>query len=163
MNLIALGIAILLLVLLDQGSKASVMHSISFQESVPVIPGFFNLTHLYNTGAAFGMLHDSNLFFMILSTVVLIGLLVLRRHFDGKLMRTGWVLLIAGIIGNVADRVRFGHVVDFLDFQFGSYHWPSFNVADSCICIAAGLFLLSSFLSPTQQAASTDKSLTKNS
>jgi signal peptidase II len=109
------------------------------------------------------MLHDSNLFFMILSTVVLIGLLVLRRHFDGKLMRTGWVLLIAGIIGNVADRVRFGHVVDFLDFQFGSYHWPSFNVADSCICIAAGLFLLSSFLSPTQQAASTDKSLTKNS
>ena len=163
MNLIALGIAILLLVLLDQGSKASVMHSISFQESIPVIPGFFNLTHLYNTGAAFGMLHDSNLFFMILSTVVLIGLLVLRRHFDGKLMRTGWVLLIAGIIGNVADRVRFGHVVDFLDFQFGSYHWPSFNVADSCICIAAGLFLLSSFLSPTQQAASTDKSLTKNS
>lgn len=163
MNLIALGIAILLLVLLDQGSKASVMHSISFQESVPIIPGFFNLTHLYNTGAAFGMLHDNNLFFMILSTVVLIGLLVLRRHFDGKLMRTGWVLLIAGIIGNVADRVRFGHVVDFLDFQFGSYHWPSFNVADSCICIAAGLFLLSSFLSPTQQAASTDKSLTKNS
>ena len=163
MNLIAVGIAILLLVLLDQGSKATVMHSISFQESIPVIPGFFNLTHLYNTGAAFGMLHDSNLFFMILSTVVLIGLLVLRRHFDGKLMRTGWVLLIAGIIGNVADRVRFGHVVDFLDFQFGSYHWPSFNVADSCICIAAGLFLLSSFLSPTQQAASTDKSLTKNS
>lgn len=148
MNLIAVGIAILLLVLLDQGSKASVMHSISFQESIPVIPGFFNLTHLYNTGAAFGMLHDSNLFFMILSTVVLIGLIVLRRHFDGKLMRSGWVMLIAGIIGNVADRVRFGHVVDFLDFQFGSYHWPSFNVADSCICVAAGLFLLSSFLSP---------------
>ena len=162
MNLIAFGIAILLLVLLDQGSKATVMHSISFQESIPVIPGFFNLTHLYNTGAAFGMLHDSNLFFMILSTVVLIGLIVLRRHFDGKLMRTGWVLLIAGIIGNVADRVRFGHVVDFLDFQFGSYHWPSFNVADSCICVAAGLFLLSSFLSPTQQADSTDKTLTKN-
>jgi signal peptidase II len=149
MNLIAAGIAILLLVLLDQGSKVLVMHSISFQESIPVIPGFFNLTHLYNTGAAFGMLSDSNLFFMILSSVVLIALIVMRRHFAGKLMWTGWVLLIAGIIGNVADRMRIGHVVDFLDFQFGSYHWPSFNVADSCICVAAALFLLSSFQSPS--------------
>ena len=152
MNLVAAGIAILFLVLLDQGTKSWVMHSISFQESIPVIPGFFNLTHVYNTGAAFGMLHDSNLFFMVLSTVVLIGLIVMRRHFAGKLMGTGWVLLVAGIIGNVADRVRIGHVVDFLDFQFGSYHWPSFNVADSCICIAAGLFLLSSFQSPSSSA-----------
>ena len=152
MNLVAAGIAILFLVLLDQGTKSWVMHSISFQESIPVIPGIFNLTHVYNTGAAFGMLHDSNLFFMVLSTVVLIGLIVMRRHFAGKLMGTGWVLLVAGIIGNVADRVRIGHVVDFLDFQFGSYHWPSFNVADSCICIAAGLFLLSSFQSPSSSA-----------
>jgi len=145
MNLIAAGIAILLLVLLDQGSKVLVMHSISFQESIPVIPGFFNLTHLYNTGAAFGMLSDSNLFFMILSSVVLIALIVMRRHFAGKLMGTGWVLLIAGIIGNVADRMRIGHVVDFLDFQFGSYHWPSFNVADSCICVGVGLYIVMSY------------------
>jgi len=157
MNLIAAGIAILLLVLLDQGTKIMVMHSISFQESIPVIPGFFNLTHLYNTGAAFGMLHDSNLFFMVLSTVVLIALIVMRRHFSGKLMGTGWVLLIAGIIGNVADRMRIGHVVDFLDFQFGSYHWPSFNVADSCICVAAGLFLLGSFQSPSPSPPTSDK------
>jgi signal peptidase II len=157
MNLIAAGIAILLLVLLDQGSKVLVMHSISFQESIPVIPGFFNLTHLYNTGAAFGMLSDSNLFFMILSSVVLIALIVMRRHFAGKLMGTGWVLLIAGIIGNVADRMRIGHVVDFLDFQFGSYHWPSFNVADSCICVAAALFLLSSFQSPSPSSPSPAK------
>lgn len=154
MNLVAAGIAILFLVLLDQGSKAMVMHSISFQESIAVIPGFFNLTHLYNTGAAFGMLHDSNLFFMVLSMIVLIALIVLRRHFTGMLMGTGWLLLLAGIIGNVADRVRFGHVVDFLDFQFGAYHWPSFNVADSCICVAAGLFLLSSFLSPAADVPS---------
>lgn len=157
MNLIAAGIAILLLVLLDQGTKILVMHSISFQESIPVIPGFFNLTHLYNTGAAFGMLHDSNLFFMVLSTVVLIALIVMRHHFAGKLMGTGWVLLIAGIIGNVADRMRIGHVVDFLDFQLGSYHWPSFNVADSCICVAAGLFLLSSFQSPSPSGPSPAK------
>ena len=71
----------------------------------------------------------------------------MRRHFEGTLMRWGWMLLLAGIMGNVSDRLRLGHVVDFLDFQIGSYHWPSFNVADSCICIAAGLFCLGSFSS----------------
>jgi signal peptidase II len=145
MNLIAAGFSILLLVVLDQGSKLLIQNSIPFQNSISVIPGFFNLTHLHNTGAAFGMLNDSNLFFVILASLAFVALIVLRRHFVGKLMRAGWILLLAGIIGNITDRLRLGHVVDFLDFQFGGYHWPSFNVADSCICIAAGLFLLSSF------------------
>ena len=118
-----------------------------------VIPGFFSLTHVYNTGAAFGMLHDSNLFFILLSAAVFVGLIFMRRHFEGSLMLTGWALLLSGLLGNVADRLRLGHVVDFLDFQFGSYHWPSFNVADSCICIAAGLFLLSSFQTPSTPKA----------
>lgn len=136
---------IFLLALLDQASKKLVLHSIPFQESVPVIPGFFNLTHLYNTGAAFGMLHDSNIFFIIVSAIAFIALVVMKRHFGGVMMHWGWVLLLSGIIGNVTDRVLHGHVIDFLDFQFGNYHWPSFNLADSSICIAAGIFLLSSF------------------
>ena len=136
---------IFLLALLDQASKKLVLHSIPFQESVPVIPGFFNLTHLYNTGAAFGMLHDSNIFFIIVSAIAFIALVVMKRHFGGVMMHWGWVLLLSGIIGNVTDRVLQGHVIDFLDFQFGNYHWPSFNLADSSICIAAGIFLLSSF------------------
>ncbi len=138
---------ILLLALLDQASKMLVLHTIPFQESIPVIPGFFNLTHVYNTGAAFGMLHDSNRFFIIVSAVAFIALVLMKRHFGGGLMQWGWMLLLSGILGNVTDRIKYGHVVDFLDFQLGSYHWPSFNVADSCICIAAGLFLLSSFRS----------------
>ena len=145
--LIAWGV-ILLLVLLDQWSKAMVVRSISFLETIPVIPGFFNFTHVYNTGAAFGMLHDSNRFFIIIASVAFVALIVMRKRFTGALLQIGWVLLLAGILGNITDRLRFGHVVDFLDFQFGSYHWPSFNVADSCICIAAGLFLLASFQSP---------------
>ena len=145
MNLIAAGFSILLLVVLDQGSKLLIQNSIPFQNSISVIPGFFNLTHLHNTGAAFGMLNDSNLFFVILASLAFVALILLRQHFTGKLMGAGWILLLAGIIGNITDRLRLGHVVDFLDFQFGGYHWPSFNVADSCICIAAGLFLLSSF------------------
>lgn len=139
---------ILFLLMLDQGSKLYVVRFISFQETIPVIPGFFNLTHLYNTGAAFGMLRDRNLIFVIFSSLAFAALILMRRHFAGGVLRTGWVLLLSGILGNVTDRLRVGHVVDFLDFQFGTYHWPSFNVADSCICIAAGLFLLGSFQSP---------------
>lgn len=135
------------LFLLDQLTKGYVVHHIGFQESVPVIPGFFSLTHLYNTGAAFSMMHDSNRFFTILSVAVFASLVALRRHFPGPLMRCGWLLILAGILGNVADRVFRGHVVDFLDFQLGSYHWPAFNVADSCICVAAVLFLFSGFSS----------------
>lgn len=138
---------ILLLALLDQASKRLILHTIPFQESIPVIPGFFNLTHVYNTGAAFGMLHDSNLFFIIVSVIAFIVLVLMKRHFAGGLMQWGWILLLSGILGNVTDRIKYGHVVDFLDFQLGGYHWPSFNIADSCICIAAGLFLLSSFQS----------------
>jgi signal peptidase II len=136
---------IVTLALADQLAKILTLRFIPYQESIPVIPGFFNLTHLHNTGAAFSMLHDNNLFFILLSCAVFITLIVLRRHFSGLLMQCGWLLLLSGIIGNVTDRIRLGHVVDFLDFQFGGYHWPAFNVADSCICIAAGLFLLSGF------------------
>jgi signal peptidase II len=147
MKTVKTWVIILLLALLDQASKMIVVRLIPFQESIVVVPRFFNLTHLYNTGAAFGMLHDSNLLFILVSTVAFVSLVLMRRHFEGALMHWGWMLLLSGIIGNVTDRLRLGHVVDFLDFQFGSYHWPSFNVADSCICIAAGLFLITSFSS----------------
>lgn len=138
---------ILLLFLADQASKWLIVHHVMFQEAVPVIPGFFSITHVYNTGAAFSMMHDSNRFFTILSLAVFVALLFLRKRFTGLLMQWGWVLILSGILGNVTDRILRGHVVDFLDFQFGSYHWPAFNVADSCICVAAGLFLISGFSS----------------
>lgn len=138
---------ILILFLADQASKWLAVHRILFQEAVPVIPGFFSLTHVYNTGAAFSLMHDSNRFFAILSLAVFVALVILRKHFTGLLMQWGWVLILSGILGNVTDRILRGHVVDFLDFQFGNYHWPAFNVADSCICVAAALFLLSGFSS----------------
>lgn len=144
--------AILLLFLADQASKWIVVHRVMFQEAIPVIPGFFSITHVYNTGAAFSMMHDSNRFFAILSLAVFAALVFLRKHFTGLLMQWGWILILAGILGNVTDRILRGHVVDFLDFQFGSYHWPAFNVADSCICVAAGLFLISGFSSENRKS-----------
>ena len=151
---IAWGV-VLVFFLLDQVSKWAAVHLIGFQDQVTVIPGFFSLTHVYNTGAAFSMMHDSNRFFTILSVMVFAALIALRRHFPGLLMQLGWVLILSGILGNVTDRILRGHVVDFLDFQFGSYHWPAFNVADSCICVAAGLFLISGFSSDNSKAKKT--------
>jgi signal peptidase II len=145
MNGLILALLILIVAMFDQLTKLMVIRNIPFQDSIMVIPGFFSVTHVYNTGAAFGMMHDSNGFFICLSMIAFAGLIIMKKQFSGYLMTAGWALLISGILGNVTDRLRLGHVVDFLDFQFGSYHWPSFNVADSCICIAAGLFLISSF------------------
>lgn len=148
-------VMIVLFFLLDQWSKWLVVHHVGFQEEEPVINGFFSLTHVYNTGAAFSMLHDSNRFFILLSAVVFVVLIVLRRHFTGLLMQSGWILILSGILGNVTDRILRGHVVDFLDVHWGSYHWPAFNVADSCICVAAALFLFSGF-SPGDSKARKD-------
>lgn len=138
-------ISFLALYLLDQVTKFFVLKYLPYGTSIPVISNFFNLVHVRNTGAAFGILQDSNRFFIGLSLLALIilGIFLLRKAFQTPLTRWGAVLLLAGIAGNLTDRFLHGSVVDFLDFILPVYgHWPAFNVADSCICIAAGLFIL---------------------
>ncbi|MEQ1862763.1 MAG: signal peptidase II [Chthoniobacteraceae bacterium] len=115
-----------------------------------VIPGYFSLVHWQNTGAAFSIGHGNNWFFVVLSFVALIGLVIAWRRgaFPDKPSRWGVALLLPGILGNLTDRIVHGHVVDFLlvdlHVRFAN-PWPAFNVADSCICIAVALFLISSF------------------
>jgi len=135
---------------LDQLTKGLVMKFISPEETIPVIPNFFSLVQWHNTGAAFGMLHDSNLFFIGLSIVALIALFVFSRRgaFRNPLPRVAAALLTAGILGNLTDRIVHHFVVDFLLFDLHvpfANPWPAFNVADSCICTAAGLFVIGSF------------------
>ena len=135
---------------LDQLTKWLVVRNIDEGDGRPVIPGFFDLVHLTNTGAAFSAFTNNNLFFMALSVVVLAGLIVFykRGAFKGALLGVGFALLISGILGNLTDRVLRGHVIDFLLFDFHvrfANPWPAFNVADSCICVAAGLFIIASF------------------
>lgn len=144
---LSLGV-IALLYALDQSTKWLVLEHIPLHHDVPVIPGFFSLTFVTNRGAAFGMFQGAHVFFLVLSVVVLVGLAVFawRGAFRDGWSRWGATLLAAGILGNVTDRLLHGYVVDFLDFHIGRHHWPAFNVADSCICIAAGLFILGSFL-----------------
>lgn len=143
------------LYLLDQLTKYLVRTNIAYGEMREVIPGFFNLSHVTNTGAAFGSFSGSNGFFVGLSSVVTVGLLVayLRGAFTDRWSRLAVALLLSGILGNLTDRLTLGHVVDFLDVYVGRHHWPSFNVADSCICVAAGLFFLAAIQDARKQAS----------
>lgn len=143
------------LYLLDQVTKWLVLRFISTDEFVPVIPGFFYLVQVHNTGAAFGMLKNNNLFFMILASValVLVAIFARRGAFADAPSRLGAALLVSGVLGNLTDRILHGYVVDFLDLILPWYgHWPAFNVADSAICAAAALFLISGFLASEKKA-----------
>jgi len=133
--------------ILDQITKFVVIANLGVHDAITVIPGFFDLVHVHNTGAAFGMMRNNNTFFIGLSAVATIVLLVLtaRRAFPDAMTRTAAGLLLGGVWGNLTDRLIHGHVVDFLHFYHKAWAWPAFNLADSCICVAAGLFILKSF------------------
>jgi signal peptidase II len=135
--------------LIDQITKWAVLATITTDEYVPVIPGVFNLVQVHNTGAAFGMLKDNNVFFIGLASIALVVLAIMARRgcFMDKPTRVGAALLTSGVLGNLTDRLIHGYVVDFLDVILPWYgHWPAFNIADAAICTAAGLFLLSGFI-----------------
>lgn len=132
---------------LDQGSKAWVRHALALHEIREVIPGFFNLRHVLNDGAAWSILSGARWPLATVSLVALAALIVFRRDVQGLGRRLGpWVfaLLCGGIAGNFVDRLLTGRVVDFLDFVFGTYHYPTFNVADSAICVGVFLYALGS-------------------
>ena len=135
---------------LDQLTKGLVRAYIEYEGGVAVLPGFFNLVFVTNTGAAFSMFSNNNAAFIVLSAVALLALFVLwkfRVFAQSAWSRAGCTLLLAGVLGNLTDRLLHGAVIDFLQFDLhvpGANPWPSFNVADSCICIAAGCFVLGS-------------------
>ena len=136
---------------LDQISKWLVLRSIHPEEPpVPVIPDFFHLVNVTNTGAAFGSFRNYNAFFIVLSCIALLFVLalLLRRRSPDSLRDISLALLLAGIMGNLTDRFLHGHVIDFLlfDLHFPYAHpFPAFNVADSCICVAVVCFMIHSF------------------
>lgn len=146
--------------MIDQVTKAWAVSRLRFGEDIPVISGLLNFAYAQNTGVAFSMLDDhGNTGRWGLSAVAMIaGVLVL--YFFWKTPRSddrilgALALLLAGIIGNVTDRMRLGFVVDFIDVQFGSWHYPTFNVADMAIVAGAGLLILDMFLSKRQASDS---------
>ncbi|MEE2808938.1 MAG: signal peptidase II [Verrucomicrobiota bacterium] len=134
----------------DQLTKLLILNNFELGEQKTIIPGFFNLVRVHNTGIAFGKFNDSdgaNTIFTIISLLAFSGIIFfwIRGHFPGKLNQFAVCLITAGVAGNVTDRILHGYVVDFLDFYLRNNHWPSFNVADSCICVAASLIFISAF------------------
>ena len=135
---------------LDQWTKQMVLRFISPDEPRIVISDFFSLVHVTNTGAAFGSFRNNNTFFVVISFVALLIVLVLllRRRTPDRWRDLSLALLLAGILGNLTDRILYGHVIDFLLFDLHVRYanpWPAFNVADSCISIAVVLFVIHSF------------------
>ncbi len=139
--------------MIDQTTKAWAARSLRFDGDRSVIPGFLNFAYAQNTGVAFSMLDDHGDSGRWGLSVVAIVAATLVMYFFWRTPRTddrvlgSLALLLAGIIGNVVDRLRLGFVIDFIDVQFGNWHYPTFNVADAAICIGAGLLLIDMFLS----------------
>lgn len=138
---------------LDQLSKWWITHTFALYQSRVVLPGFFNLTFITNTGAAFGFLAGQETalrqaFFVGVSITALVVLVIAYRHLrhDGRLVVTALGLIAGGALGNLIDRLRLGRVIDFLDVYVGTHHWPAFNVADSAITIGAGLLIVGSLI-----------------
>ena len=138
---------------LDQLTKIWVVHNLNLYESLQIIPGFLNLTYATNTGVAFSMFAHSDspwrhYFFIGINVIAVLGFTI--AYFRMKKSRFAFTLpfsLIAGgAAGNVIDRLRYGSVVDFIDVFIGNHHWPTFNVADSAICVGVILFLIMNFL-----------------
>jgi signal peptidase II len=137
------------LVALDQATKTIIARTVDLYESITVIPGFFNITRIYNKGAIFGTFSQANnkLVFALLTAASLAALALVVCYFfktpvGDKLMKVALTLIMAGALGNQFDRLIRGHVIDFLDFYVGKAHWPFFNAADSCITIGACLMLV---------------------
>ena len=125
----------LCVILLDQAAKEWVRGAFALHESVPVIPGFFSLTYIRNTGAAWGMFSGQNLALSLLAFAMLVALVLFRRKIlpPGKPHRVALGLLCGGIVGNLFDRLRLDYVTDFLDFFWRGWHWPAFNIADCAV------------------------------
>ncbi|MCB0352060.1 MAG: signal peptidase II [Bdellovibrionales bacterium] len=144
-----LSVSIFVVVIFDQVTKHLVVSKLRLYESVEVIPDFFNITHVLNPGAAFGMLGglESTVRQLIIFgvTVLALGVILYFLLYDyqrDRIAQAALGAILGGAIGNLLDRIQIGHVVDFLDVYVGSSHWPAFNVADSAICVGVVILLL---------------------
>jgi len=142
-----LGIVAGTVLILDQLTKALILEHLPLGGSIPVIPGFFDLTHVHNPGGAFGFLAGlspavRSLLFIAVS--LLAAGLILYFYWQTpprqRFLPVGLALIFGGAVGNLVDRLRFGIVVDFLDVYAGTLHWPAFNVADSAITVGVFIF-----------------------
>ena len=150
----------LAVLLLDQWTKGIITRAFDVHQSRTVVADLFDITYVRNSGAAFGLFAsvDSSIKAILLNSVAVLVFLVvsayaLRSSHRSVRLQVGFALILGGAVGNLLDRVRFGYVVDFLDFSISGHHWPAFNVADSAICIGVGLLFLDMLRNEGEEAA----------
>ena len=142
-----LGIVPIILIL-DQISKNWILDNLRKGQSRTVLDGFFHIVHVHNTGAAFGLFSTWKQSSFILTIISVLAILCILVYFfwmqeNNRLTLVALSLVVAGAIGNLIDRFRFGYVIDFIDWHYKEvYHWPAFNIADSAITLAMGLLLI---------------------
>ena len=142
-------ILVIAVLVLDRWSKATIQSRFELNESATVIDGFFNITYVRNTGVAFGIFSSISSpaktlllsVFTVFAVVIVIAYSV-RNPAGHRLLQVALALILGGALGNLYDRLFYGYVVDFLEFYVRTYHWPSFNVADSAITIGVALLAL---------------------
>lgn len=139
---------IIIIFLIDQISKIIINSTFNLNESVSIIKNFFSLTYTHNYGAAFGIFGGKTIFILIVSFIILAYLLFeLFKHQRGsKILNTGIIFLIGGLLGNLVDRIFLGYVRDFLDFNLFGFDFAIFNIGDTFIVIGAALFFLGAIL-----------------
>jgi signal peptidase II len=148
--------------LLDQGSKLLADARLVFHEPVGLLP-FFNLRLAYNTGAAFSFLGNAGgwqrWFFAGISVLVISVLVVWMRRLKPEQwqLSVAFALIIGGALGNLIDRLVYGHVIDFIDVYYKTWHWPTFNIADSAITLGAGLLLLDAWVAHRREKQAAGK------
>ena len=155
----------LLWTVVDLYTKYLVVSHIAKGNRIPVIPGFFDLTFITNPGAAFGILAGRSVLLLSISAFALFVIVFFFRR-----ITEGWPerflsvsLILSGIIGNSADRIYRGEVVDFLRVYYNKWEWPSFNIADSCICVGVFIFLISTLCRPEKKDHAESSDSEKNS
>ena len=158
----------LAVLLLDRITKWAIARTIPLEDAINIIPGFFRLTHLENTGAAFSLFADSPSPFrttlLIVFSVAALAVVSVLLWKDRSVFHSGTLalsLILGGAVGNLWDRAFYGKVTDFLDFYIGVHHWPPFNVADSAIVVGALLLLSEIFLTPQEEKTREEKVATQ--
>jgi signal peptidase II len=138
-----------LVVVLDQATKHLVLRTMPLLKSIVVIPGFFSITHVHNPGGAFGFLAQNGSpwrhWMFLAAAVIALSMILSFPHQTPRthpFLGLGLALIFGGAIGNLIDRLRFGEVIDFLDFYVAHLHWPTFNVADSAVTVGVSIFVL---------------------
>ena len=129
----------------DQALKLWAEQALKLGASETVIPGFFSLTRVHNTGVAFGMAQGNNLLTGLLAAGILVWAAWMARSWDWsrRFVQIVTAMVAAGAVGNLMDRVRLGYVLDFFDFHVRGWSWPAFNIADACISVGVGLLVVS--------------------